>query len=79
LWVSKTLLCAYIKLTRENNNYDSLTRREEIREENLYRERFFMERVFVERVFIEIEATWRDSRYGENLSVKNFFLKRKSL
>jgi hypothetical protein len=32
----------------------------------------------MERVFVEIDATWRDSHHGENLSVKNFSAKGKS-
>lgn len=59
MWVSKTLLYADIKCTRENDNYDRSPRREEVRGE-----------ILVERVFVEIEASWRGSRRGEKLFVE---------
>jgi len=56
-------------MPRKNNYYNRLLRRKEVRGEILHRERFF-----VERVFVEIEASWKESYYGEKL-----FVERKSL
>lgn len=43
MWASKTLLCAYIKLTCENDDYDISPRREEVRGESLRGDRGFVE------------------------------------
>jgi hypothetical protein len=60
MWASKTLLCADIKRTRENDDYDRSPRMEEVRGEILRGDRGFGKRL----------SPWRDSRRGETFTVE---------